>query len=59
MYFVKNIYLFIFERQRERERERESRGGAERGGERIPSRLCTVSSEADAGLEPMDCEIMT
>ena len=29
------------EREREIERERESRGGAERGRKRIPSRLCT------------------
>ena len=37
------------ERQRERERERE----------RIPSRLCTVSTEPDAGLDLTVCEIMT
>ena len=34
-------------------------GGAEREGERIPSRLLTVSAEPDAGLEPSNCEIMT
>ena len=36
-----------------------SRGGAEREGERIPSRLCTVSVEPDAGLKPVNHEIMT
>ena len=48
--------MFIF-----RERESESRGGAERGRERerIPSRLHSVSAELDAGLELMNCEIMT
>ena len=50
---------------RERERERENvcvrRGGAEREGERerIPSRLHTVRTEPDTGLEPINCEIMT
>ena len=39
--------------------ERESRGGAERGRERIPSRPCTVSTEPDAGLELTNCEIVT
>ena len=45
------------------ERGNVSRGGAEREGERerarIPSRLCTVSTEPDIGLEPTNCEIMT
>ena len=36
-----------------------SRGGAEREGERIPSRLYTVSAEHDVGVEPTHCEIMT
>ena len=36
------------------------RGGAERGGgERTPSRLHTVSTEPDAGLNLTNCEIMT
>ena len=40
-------------RGREREREREER-------ERIPIRLpCAVSKEPNAGLEPMNREIMT
>ena len=36
-------------------------GGAERDGERerIPSRLHTVSAEADTGLKRTKCEIMT
>ena len=33
--------------------------GKERGRERIPSRLQTVSPEPNVGLEPMNCEIMT
>ena len=42
------------------ERERESRGGAEREGERIPSRLHTVREEdPDAGLYLTNCEILT
>ena len=36
-----------------------SRGGAERGRERIPSRLHTISAEPDAGLEPTNRDIMT
>ena len=49
-YLKKFLNLFI---------ERESRGGAEREGERIPSRLCAVSVELDAGIDPTNCEIMT
>ena len=41
------------------EREREWVRGRERGRERIPSRLHTVSTEPDAGLEPTNREIMT
>ena len=41
------------EEQRERERERE------REKERIPSRLRTVSTEPDVGLEVTNHEIMT
>ena len=60
-YFV----LVFFER--ERERQNTSRGGAERGGaerEGDPesdagSRFRAVSTEPDAGLKPMNCEIMT
>ena len=53
--------MLIFERERERE-ERESRGGAERGGNtesEAGSRLRAVGTEPDAGLEPMNHEIMT
>ena len=57
---LKKIYSFIErERERERESERESRGVAEREGERIPGRVCTISMEPDIRLEPTDCEIMT
>ena len=43
----------------EREREGTSRGRAERRRDRIPSRLCTISTEPDAGLEPTNREITT
>ena len=37
-----------------------SGGRAESEGEReFSSRLCTVSTEPDVGLEPTDCEITT
>ena len=36
-----------------------SRGGAEREGKRIPSRLRAVSAEPHAGLELKNHEIMT
>ena len=46
------MFIFYFEREREREsgggmRERMSRAGAEREGERIPSRLHDISPEPD------------
>ena len=47
------------ERERERERESPYGRGRERGRERIPSRLCTVGSKPNAGLELMNHEIMT
>ena len=47
--------LIYFERGREREVGR----GRERWGERIPRRLCTVSTEPDIGLEPINCDFMT
>ena len=61
MNFLKMFIYF------ERERETTSRGGAEREGERTPSRLLSVSaepiaesdSEPEAGLSLMNCEIMT
>ena len=43
---------------REREREKEQGRGREKGRERIPSRLCTVSSP-NAELDPTDREIAT
>ena len=46
-FLFKFIYLF-------------SRGrGAERGGDRILSRLCAVSAEPNTGLKPTNCEITT
>ena len=33
--------------------------GRERGGERIPSRLCTDNSKPDAGIDPTDRKVMT
>ena len=50
--FFKFIYLF-WEREKEREGRWASRGGTERWIERIPSRLCSVSTEPNSGLEPM------
>ena len=57
-YFL-NLYLFIL-----REKASTSGGGTERKREkerreRIPSRPYAVSTEPDAGLELMNCEIMT
>ena len=51
--------MFIFEREREGERERERAREQGRGKERISSRLHTVSTESNVGLEPMNREIMT
>ena len=55
------LSLFILRERVEREQEHgcQRRGGAEREGERIPSRLLTVSAEPDTGLEPTNHEIMT
>ena len=36
-----------------------NRGGAEREGKRIPSRLSTVSTHPDVGLDPVNREVMT
>ena len=52
------VVLFIFEvyfllRERERKRGR----GREGGREGIPSRLCTASTEPDAGLESTSHEL--
>ena len=47
--------------ERERETEHEQGQGRERGRHRIGSRLQALSCQhkADAGLKPMNCEIMT
>ena len=50
----KRFFLLIL-----RERLRASKGGAERKGDRIPSRLRTVNADLDAGLELTNREIMT
>ena len=46
------------QRKRGKERGNMSQGGAERGRETIPSRL-HATRMPDAGLDPMNCEIMT
>ena len=51
-FFFKSIYLFIY-------LERGSGGGAERQGEKTPSRLYNASTEPSVGLELMNCEVMT
>ena len=54
--FFFNVYLFL------RQRHSMSMGGAEREGDpesEAGSRLQAVSTEPDAGLKPMKCEIMT
>ena len=51
-YFLFNVRLFIL-------REKASRGEAETEGKRVPVRLCTISAELHAGLEPMNYEIRT
>ena len=55
--FLFSSCLFIFERDRARVGE----GQRERGRHRISagSRLRAVSTEPDAGLELMNCEVMT
>ena len=52
--FVFNVYYLFL-----RETESKWGRGRETGRERIPSSLCTVSTEPDAGLEPMTHDIMT
>ena len=51
------VFIYLFLRDRERERTHIGRRGAER--ERIPSRLCTVSTEPETGLKLTNGEIMT
>ena len=50
-----SVGMFI----REREGGHPSGRGAEREGDRIPSRLCTGSAEPSVGLELRNCEIVT
>ena len=53
--------LPVFVRETERKREWEEKhkwGGAERRGDRRPSRFHGLSTEPDAGLELTNCEIM-
>ena len=61
VYLFKKIFLvFIFET--ERERQSASRGGAEREGDpesEAGSKLLTVGTEPDAGLDLTDREVMT
>ena len=56
MYLCVCVCVCVFIRERESMCACTSGGGAAR--ERIPSRVCTVSTEPDMGLEPMNCEIM-
>ena len=53
------IYLFLREREKERESARKQGRGRERGRERIPSRLHTISTKPNVGLEPTNCDIVT
>ena len=50
--FVFKVYLFTL-------REHVSRGGGERGRERIPSRLYAGNTEPNTGLKLTNREIMT
>ena len=50
------VLIFLFG---ERESMRMSRGGAERGTEKIPGMFHAVSEKPNAGLEPMNCDVMT
>ena len=51
--------MFISEREREREREHEWERGRESGRERISSRLHSVSTEPDVGLNLTNRKITT
>ena len=55
-FFPPNVFLFL------KERDIAGVGDGQREGDTEPeagSRLCAVSTEPDADLEPTDCEIMT
>ena len=56
IFFVTIFLKFIYF---EREQKSASWEGEERGRDRIPSRLCAISTESDVGLNPMKHEIMT
>ena len=53
--FSFKFYVFL----RETETAQVGEGQRERGKERLPSRLHAASTEPNAGLELMNCEIMT
>ena len=53
--FVKCLFIY-FKEERESACKHKLGRGRERGRERIPSRLHTVSAEPDAGLHLMNCE---
>ena len=52
-YYFKCSFIF------ERERECEQGTGRQRGRQSIQGGLCTDKRQSDAGLELMNCEIMT
>ena len=56
--FLKCLFIY-FKEERESACKHKLGRGRERGRERIPSRLHTVSAEPDAGLHLMNQEIMT
>ena len=56
-FFVVVVFNFFFLRERQRERTEEVQ--RERDRERVPSRLHTVSTESNTGLELTNHEIMT
>ena len=55
MPFSSELLVFVYFSESESEWGR----GRERGRERVPSRLPTASAEPEAGLEPMNREILT
>ena len=54
VFFFFNILIFLFIL-----RAHASRGGAERGRDRIQSRLHTASTEPDVGFDLTNCKILT
>ena len=53
------MVIYFERREGERERESTSRERAEKERDRIPSRLHTVSTEPNAGLDLTNQEVMT